>query len=162
MAQNEEDPGFQIGPGFELAAGRPGLYQAVLYQVVGQVRPAAKHPRKGAQMGKKGDEVALERGRRTLGVGNHARRLFLKWRVWMGRRAGGRKRPPGSAQIFGYFLTAGSTFGSSAFTAGAAAGVTAGIGAVATSAVAAVVLVCVMLESFLLAAIGAAVSHIST
>lgn len=59
-----------------------------------------------------------------------------------------------------YFLTAGSTFGSSTFTAGAAAGVTAGIGGVATSGVAVAVVFSVMLESFLLAAIGAAVLHI--
>lgn len=68
--------------------------------------------------------------------------------------------PPGSSESSAYFLTAGSTFGSSAFAVGAAAGVTAGIGVVTASA--AVVLFSVMLGSSLLAAIGAAVTYIRT
>jgi hypothetical protein len=82
------------------------------------------------------------------------------WGGW--RKTSGRAKSalPDRLKSSAYFLTAGSTFGSSAFTAGAAAGVTAGIGVVATSGVAVAVVFSVMLESFLLATIGAAVLHI--
>jgi hypothetical protein len=77
VAQNGEEPRFQIGSELESLPRTPGLRERLLRQIFCNGAPAAQHAGKRPQMRDQRDEFALELGGRLedAGAGNEGIRL---------------------------------------------------------------------------------------